>query len=64
MTRFSYQQAHVALRQAINATAHRNEMAAMLRALEQMGLVERVGGYWPGRHGQGWRVSHSVGAGA
>lgn len=57
MTHFSYRQALVALRQALGATAHRNELAAMFRVLGRLGLTQRVGGYQPGQHGQGWRVN-------
>ena len=57
MTHFSYRQAHEALRQSVGLSAHRNEVAAMLRILEDLALIRRAGGYFPGKYGQGWKVS-------
>jgi hypothetical protein len=57
MTHFSYHQARETLRQSMGQSAHRNEVAAMLRSLEDLGLIQRAGGYFPGKYGQGWKVS-------
>ena len=56
-THFSRKQAQVAMLETLKVKCHNAELAAMLRILEQVGLIQKAGGYCPGHFGRGWTVS-------
>ena len=55
-THFSRKQAQVAMLETLKVKCHNAEVAAMFRILEQVGLIQKAGGYCPGHFGRGWAV--------
>jgi hypothetical protein len=56
-THFSRKQCKAALQETLGVKSHNAEIAAMQSVLENIGLIQKAGGYCPGYFGRGWAVN-------